>query len=133
MPEPSTRGLQPLHRVGAVTAAMITKALCGTGHFCYHARMGESPSLSSRVRISEDALFQELSGETVLLELSRGVYYGLDDVGTRIWQLLGEGRSLAETLAALVAEYDVTAEQGAEDLLALVRELEEHRLIAICS
>ena len=112
---------------------MITKALCGTDHFCYRARMGLDPSLSSRVKISEDALSQELSGETVLLELSRGVYYGLDDVGTRIWQLLGEGRSLAETLAALVAEYDVTAEQGAEDLLALVRELEEHRLIAICS
>jgi hypothetical protein len=94
--------------------------------------MSVSPSLSSRVRISEHTLFQELSGEAVLLELSRGVYFGLDEIGTRIWQLLGAGRSLQETVAALVDEYDVTEAQGAEDLLALVRELEERRLIELC-
>jgi len=95
--------------------------------------MGVSLSLSSRVKISEHTLVQELSGEAVLLELSRGVYFGLDEVGTRIWQLLGDGRSLQETVTALVDEYDVTEQQGAEDLLALVRELEERRLIEICS
>lgn len=93
--------------------------------------MGVSLSLSSRVRISEHTLFHELHGETVLLELSRGVYFGLDEVGTRVWQLLAEGRSLQETVAALVDEYDVSEEQGAEDLLALVRELEERRLVEI--
>jgi len=94
--------------------------------------MDASPSLSSRIRISEHTLSHELSGETVLLELSRGVYYGLDEVGTRIWQLLGDGRSLAETLAALVEEYEVSEAEGAGDLLALVRELEERGLIEIC-
>lgn len=93
--------------------------------------MGVSLSLSSRVRVSEHTLFQELNGEAVLLELSRGVYFGLDEIGTRIWQLLGEGRSLEDTVAVLVDEYDVTAQQGAEDLLALVRELEERRLVEI--
>ena len=94
--------------------------------------MGASPSLSSRIRISEHTLSQQLSGETVLLELSGGVYYGLDEVGTRIWQLLGDGRSLAETLAALVEEYEVSEAQGADDLLALVRELQERGLIELC-
>lgn len=95
--------------------------------------MGVSLSLSSRVKITEHTLFQELSREAVLLELSRGVYFGLDEVGTRIWQLLGDGRSLQETVAALVDEYDVAEQQVAEDLLALVRELEERRLIEVCS
>ena len=93
--------------------------------------MGVSLSLSSRIRISEHTLFHELSGETVLLELSRGVYFGLDEIGTRIWQLLGESRSLQETVAVLVDEYEVTEQQGAEDLLALVRELEERRLVEV--
>jgi hypothetical protein len=93
--------------------------------------MGVSLSLSSRIRISEHTLFHELTGETVLLELSRGVYFGLDEIGTRIWQLLGEGRSLQETVAVLVDEYEVTEQQGAEDLLALVRELEERRLVEV--
>jgi hypothetical protein len=95
--------------------------------------MGVSLSLSSRVKISDNTLFQELSGEAVLLELSRGVYYGLDEVGTRIWNLLGEGRSLQETVAVLVDEYDVSDSQGADDVLRLVKELEERRLLEICS
>jgi hypothetical protein len=93
--------------------------------------MGVSLSLSSRVKVSDDTLFQELSGETVLLELSRGVYYGLDEVGTRIWNLLAEGRSLEETVDVLVAEYDVDRARGAADVLRLVGELEERRLLEI--
>jgi hypothetical protein len=93
--------------------------------------MGVSLSLSSRVKVSDDTLFQELSGETVLLELSRGVYYGLDEVGTRIWNLLAEGRSLEETVDVLVEEYDVDCVRGAADVLRLVGELEERRLLEI--
>jgi hypothetical protein len=93
--------------------------------------MGVSLSLSSRVKVSDDTLFQELSGETVLLELSRGVYYGLDEVGTRIWNLLAEGRSLEETVDVLVTEYDVDRARGAADVLRLVGELEERRLLEI--
>lgn len=93
--------------------------------------MGVSLSLSSRVKVSDDTLFQALSGETVLLELSRGVYYGLDEIGTRIWNLLAEGRSLEETVDVLVEEYDVDRARGAADVLCLVGELEERRLLEI--
>ena len=100
-------------------------------HFCYGARMDVGLSLSSRVRIGDDTLFQELGGETVLLELSRGVYYGLDEVGTRIWTLLTEGRSLQDTVDVLVGEYDVAPARAAEDVVRLVSELEERRLLEI--
>jgi hypothetical protein len=88
-------------------------------------------SLSSRVRISETTLVQELGGEAVLLELSRGVYYGLDAIGTRIWNLLADGRTVDEAVAALVEEYDVTSPAAAADVLGLVRELQERRLLEI--
>ena len=87
--------------------------------------------LSFRVEISEQTLSQELNGETVLLELSRGVYFGLDEVGTRIWQLLARGDSLDEIVAALVDEYEVSADAAAADLRALVGELEERRLVEV--
>jgi hypothetical protein len=93
--------------------------------------MGVRLSLSSRVAISEHTLSQELGGETVLLELSRGVYFGLDEVGTRVWQLLVDGRDLERIVASLVEEYDVTAEQVAADLMALVGELEDRRLVEV--
>ena len=43
--------------------------------------------------VSKDVLFQEVAGETVLLDLNSESYFGLDEVGTRIWTLLNEGRT----------------------------------------
>jgi hypothetical protein len=93
--------------------------------------MARVPTLASRTRISEDVLFQDLSGEGVLLNLRTGVYLGLDTVGTRVWQLLGEKSTLAEVLEAMLAEYDVTRERCEADLLALVAEMEENGLVAL--
>ena len=52
-----------------------------------------------RIEISEDVLFQEVGGETVLLDLASEQYFGLDAVGTRIWQLLGEGADREEPVS----------------------------------
>jgi len=69
--------------------------------------------------VSKDVLFQEVSGETVLLDLAGEQYFGLDEVGTRIWALLNEGRSVGEMVETLLGEYAV----GREQLEADVREL----------
>ena len=50
--------------------------------------MAVFPTLHSRVSVNDDVLFQELDGEGVLLNLKTGVYFGLDSVGARVWQLL---------------------------------------------
>ena len=71
--------------------------------------------------VSKDVLFQEVAGETVLLDLGSEAYFGLDEVGTRIWSLLNDGRNSAEMVAALLEEYDVereVLEQDVQDLLA---------------
>ena len=49
-----------------------------------------------RLRVHKSVLSRELGGETVLLNLESGVYYGLDAVGTRAWNLLAEDRTLAD-------------------------------------
>lgn len=95
--------------------------------------MAVPPTLVSRVRASDDVVFQDLQGEGVLLNLKTGVYFGLDHVGTRVWQLLEKHETLSEIAAAIVAEYDVDEARCADDLLALIAEMEErglvHRLI----
>jgi coenzyme PQQ synthesis protein D (PqqD) len=90
-----------------------------------------SPTLSSRVRVKDDVLFQELNGEGVLLNLKTGVYFGLDPIGTRFWQLLDQHTILSEILEALLAEYDVPQERCAQDLVALAADMEKHELIAL--
>ena len=87
-------------------------------------------SLNSRVQISKDVLFQELQGESVLLNLNTGVYLGLNQVGTRIWDLLQEDGSLARAMEKLLEEYDVSPEILSKDLLTLVAQMETHGLLA---
>jgi hypothetical protein len=79
--------------------------------------------------VSSDVLFRELAGEAVLLNLKSGVYYGLDPVGTRVWALLTERRTLDEVCTALLTEYDVDAETLGRDVTALVSTLCDKGLV----
>ena len=73
--------------------------------------------------VSEKVLFQEVSGETVLLDLSSESYFGLDEIGTRIWVLLNEGKNLDGILDTLQAEYEVTRETLESDTTELLDNL----------
>ncbi len=80
-------------------------------------------SLRDSIVIPEDVLFRELDGEAVLLNLKTGTYFGLDAVGTRMWQLIAEQSSLARVVDSLAAEYDVDRGVLETDLLELGRQL----------
>jgi hypothetical protein len=77
-------------------------------------------------------LFRDLAGEAVLLDPEAGLYFGLNEVGTRAWNLLAGGATLGAVHVALREEYDAPAERVWEDLLALARELLTHRLVEVC-
>ena len=81
--------------------------------------------------VSKDVLFQEVSGETVLLDLASEQYFGLDEVGTRVWQLLNEGQSLDAMLEVLLEEYEVQRERLEEDVRALLESLIEAGLVEV--
>ena len=80
--------------------------------------------------VSPDAVAREVGGETVILHLGSGTYFGLDEVGTRIWQLLGKGLPLAAVCDRLVEEYEVERAVLERDLEALIGELVEHELVS---
>jgi hypothetical protein len=73
--------------------------------------------------VSEEVLSQEVNGETVLLDLEGESYFGLNEVGTRIWQLLNEGLNVGLVLDALDDEYDVGREQLESDVEELLGSL----------
>lgn len=88
--------------------------------------------LASRAQIKEDVvLSQALAGEMVLLNLATGAYFGLDPVGTRIWQLIQEHSHLQHVLALLLEEFDVEEECCRTDLLQLVSTLCSHGLLEL--
>jgi hypothetical protein len=88
-------------------------------------------SITSRVKLSEDVLFQELQGDAVLLDLKTGVYFGLDRVGTRMWHLMGETGTLSGVVDTILEEFDVTRDRCSADVLSLVGRLEEQGLLSV--
>lgn len=88
-------------------------------------------SLDATVRIPEGILFKDLSGEAVLLNLNTGVYFGLDPIGTRIWQLLQDHRQLQDVLPMLLQEFEVDEARCQADLLELASTLCSHGLLAL--
>ena len=93
--------------------------------------MKGSITLDTRIRIRPDVVSRDLEGEAVILNLTTGVYFGLDPAGTVVWQALARDPALSGALAALLAEYDVTPERGERDLLRLVAALRENELVDV--
>jgi len=74
---------------------------------------------------------RQVGDETVILNLASGTYFGLDPVGTRIWQLLSEGQTLAQVCETLLDEFEVGREDLERDVLALAQSLVDDGLAGI--
>ena len=86
--------------------------------------------LESRLSIAPSVISRGVGDETVLLDLERGIYFGLDGVGQRIWESIGDGLTLGETAAAIVSEYEVDAAKAQSDVIEFARELVGRGLLA---
>lgn len=87
--------------------------------------------LSKRVSVPADVLINEIAGESVLLNLDGGRYFGLDNVGTDMWKALTTSASIAHALAQLTMLYDADADAVKSDLENLVSRLAEYGLIKL--
>lgn len=88
-------------------------------------------NLSDKVSIPVHVMARQVGVETVILDLASGTYFGLDPVGARIWQLMGEGKTLAEICDTLLNEYDVSREVLEGDVIRLAEDLLSRKLIGI--
>lgn len=88
-------------------------------------------SLSSVIAQSPSVAACDLAGETALLHLESGIYYGLDPVGTFIWQCIQEPLPAATILERMLEHYEVDSAQCESDLAALLEQLQSEQLIEI--
>ncbi len=88
-------------------------------------------SLDARISPSPDVVGRVVGGELVLLDLESATYFGLNEVGSRMWTLMGELGSLRQVCDAVSREYDVSRAQLERDLLALVRKLHDKGLLQV--
>lgn len=88
-------------------------------------------TLASKTTIPKDVIWREVDGEAVILNLQTGKYYGLDKVGTRMWNLLSEHHQVELVYRTMLDEYEVSEAQLQHDLLGLIDKLVEHGLVQI--
>jgi|SRR5271170_1658749 len=88
-------------------------------------------SVCATIVAAKNQVSSELAGEAVILNVDRGVYFGLDEIGARIWSLIQEPKTVSEVRDILVEEYDVSSEQCEEDLLALIAKLSDEGLVSV--
>jgi hypothetical protein len=81
------------------------------------------------VHLCPKVVFKVLDDEAVLLDLQSGQYFGLNEIGCRIWQLIPELGRLAPIRDRLVREYDVSADHAWHDLKTLIAELLQRGLV----
>lgn len=90
-----------------------------------------SIEFSSVVRQSEDQVSAEVDGEVVMMSVERGNYYGLDEVGSHVWDLIEKPTTVAAVCDAVMAEFDVERATCEGDVLKFLEELTEQGLIQI--
>lgn len=88
-------------------------------------------NLDQKVTFAETVFAQEVDGEMVLLDMESENYFGLDEVGTTIWQEMQEKETLKQVLEALLEQYEVEAEVLENDLVDFVGKLLESGLVKV--
>ena len=88
-------------------------------------------SPESRIALSKDQASCDLAGETAVVNLRSGVYFGLDPMGTHIWTLLREPVTFRSLCDALMDRYDVETSRLESDMRAFLNDLSEHGLVDI--
>jgi len=83
------------------------------------------------VRNDQELLTTVLDGELIGMSVEQGACYGLNGIGTRIWDLLAEPRSVDELVELLTSEYDVEAAECLDQVLGFVDELRAEGLVRL--
>ena len=91
--------------------------------------MGITTSSNPLQRVENKFLVSRLGADSVLMNTDSGDYLGLNEVGTRIWDLLSVPQSIDELVAALLNEYNVTDEQCRAEVNSFVSRMQEKGML----
>lgn len=91
----------------------------------------DAVKLDSTIVRHSDIVFNQMDGETIMMSIDNGEYYGTNVMGSRIWDLLETPRTVSEIRDALLPDFDVTREQCEKDILAFLNRMESRNVVKI--
>jgi hypothetical protein len=88
-------------------------------------------SLCATVVAAKNQVSSELAGEAVILHIDRGIYFGLDEIGARVWEMIQKPKKISAVLDTLLEEYQVSSDRCEDDLLTLISSLANEGLVMV--
>jgi len=88
-------------------------------------------SLNQLIQRNTDLIHANIDNETMLMSLSNGEYYGMNDIGSKIWELLENSMSVAELISELTNIYELTAKQCEQDIQPFLTSLHDKDIIEL--
>lgn len=88
-------------------------------------------ALSSTIRRNAHLLQAQVANEVVMMSIDAGAYFGIADVGKRIWELIEQPTTVADLCAQLRREYDVTADVCEAETLVFLNDLDRQGIIHV--
>lgn len=79
----------------------------------------------------ENVVASNLAEEMVLLDINAGTYYGLNEVGARVWQMIQHTRRVDKIHEMLLDAYDVDPARCKKDLVDLLQSMHARQLIRL--
>ncbi|RPH33404.1 MAG: lasso peptide biosynthesis PqqD family chaperone [Bacteroidales bacterium] len=87
--------------------------------------------LSSAIKRNPELVSTDVDGEKVMMSVENGEYFGLDPVGSRIWELIENPIRIESLINLLLEEFDVSREQCENDSFEFLNELLEKNLLVV--
>ncbi|OPY79976.1 MAG: Coenzyme PQQ synthesis protein D (PqqD) [Syntrophorhabdus sp. PtaU1.Bin058] len=88
-------------------------------------------STESIVSQIDEIVASDIDDEKVMMSIEKGRYYGLDPVGSRVWELIGKPVRVSELIDALLLQYDVDRETCERDVLEFLEDLYEDGILQV--
>ena len=85
----------------------------------------------SYVKRNNEVFASEIDNEVVMMNIDTGKYYGMDAIGSRIWELIADEILVTELIGKLMEEYDVEEEQCRKDVLEFLNQLNANKLLQV--
>lgn len=88
---------------------------------------------NTTIKRNPELVETKMDGETVMMSINSGEYFGLDPVGSRIWELIENPIPIDQLIDKLIDEFDVSRDECEIDTLEFLNQLQEKKLLLVLS
>lgn len=88
-------------------------------------------SMDTTISQTKDIVASDIDGEVVMMSIGNGTYYGIDSIGSRIWELIETPCKVSDLIEKLLEEFEVDRPTCEKDVLKFLEELQKNNTIVI--